>query len=63
MIACFAGPSFHEGSGSPAACARAEAEKSGADKTGNAAIVFSKARRPIPDNGTLDFIFDLPEKL
>src|SRR5208282_6811017 len=52
-IACFACPSFHEGSGSPAASACAETEKSGADKAGNAAIVLSKARRPILDEPVL----------
>jgi hypothetical protein len=48
-IACLAGPSFHEGSGSsdPAARAREEMERSDDDKAGSTAKLESTARRLI----------------
>jgi hypothetical protein len=46
-IACFAGPSFHDGSAplEVAVCADAEMDASGAEKTGTNANVESRARR------------------
>jgi hypothetical protein len=49
VIACFAGPSFHEGSGSPdvADCACEETGMNCDDKAGSTANVESRARRLI----------------
>ena len=56
-IACFAAPSFHDGSSPPGAavCAGADAERNGVDKAGSVAKVASRTRRLIPENGLLGF--------
>ena len=49
-MAALAGPSFHDGRGSPGAvCARAEIERNGPDKSGSAASPPRTARRFGPD--------------
>jgi len=53
-IACFAGPSFHDGSNPPGVCAGAETGRSGADNAGSSANVESRTRRLIPEG----FMFD-----
>src|SRR5262249_46237350 len=59
-IACFAGPSLHDGSKSPAiaVCASAEKETSGADNAASNASAESRARRLTPEEGAIEFMFD-----
>jgi hypothetical protein len=57
-IACFAGPSFHDGSNPPGVWAGAEMGSSGPDNAGSNASVESRARRLIPDEGTIGFMVD-----
>jgi hypothetical protein len=57
-IACFAGPSFHDGSNPPGVCAGAETGRSGPDNAGSSANVESRTRRLIPEEGAIDFMFD-----
>ena len=61
-IACFAGPSFHEGSAAleVVVCADAGAVNSGTDKAGSSAIVESKARQSIPERGRFPFMLTTP---
>jgi hypothetical protein len=60
-IACFAGPSFQDGSKSPAlaVCASADMETSGADNAGSNASVESRARRLMPEEDAIGCMFDL----
>src|SRR5215831_505781 len=61
-IACFAGPSFHEGSKPPpgvAVCAKAKTGRSGPDNAGRSASVESRTRRSIPEEGAIGCMFDL----
>ena len=57
MIACFAAPSFHDGSRPPdvAVWAGADAGRNGADKAGSIAKVESRTRRLIPEDRMLGF--------
>jgi hypothetical protein len=56
MIACFAAPSFQDGSGSAAACASAGRGTKGAGRMGSAAKVESRTRRLIPEEEGVDGI-------
>jgi len=56
IIACFAAPSFQDGSGSPAAWASAGRVTKGAGRMGSAAKVESRTRRLIPEEEALDVI-------
>src|SRR5262249_52005953 len=59
-IACFAGPSFQDGSKSPAVagCAGADTGRSGPDNVGSNASVESRTRRLTPEQGAIGFMFD-----
>jgi hypothetical protein len=57
-IACFAGPSFHDGSNRPGVCVGAETGRIGPDNAGSSANVESRTRRLIPGEGAIGFIFD-----
>jgi hypothetical protein len=59
-IACFAGPSFQDGSKSPAAavCARAERGRSSSDNVGSNAKVDSRTRRFTCEERASGLIFD-----
>ena len=64
-IACFAGPSFHDGSRPPGAavCAGADAERNGADKAGSIANVESRTRRLIPEDRMVGFMLGSSQTL
>src|SRR5262245_40092557 len=58
-IACFAGPSFQDGSKPPpavAVCATAATGRSGPDNASNNASVESRARRLILEEGAIGFM-------
>jgi hypothetical protein len=57
-IACFVGPSFHDGSNPPGVCAGAETGRSAPDNAGSSANVESRTRRLIPEEGAIGFMFD-----
>jgi hypothetical protein len=60
MIACFAGPSFHEANGAACdPCARANAENSVWPKVGSKAKPEIKTRRLMMDEQPSDFMFHL----
>src|SRR5262245_3481327 len=62
-IACFAGPSFHDGSKLPpgvAVCAKAETGSSGPQNVASSTNVESRTRRLIPQDGAIGCMFDPP---
>jgi hypothetical protein len=57
MIACFAGPSFHDGRTPARPCAFAAVATTSSDRAGNAAAVDSRTRRLIREEGRVGFMF------
>ena len=57
-IACFAGPSFQDGSTPLDVCAGAETGRSGPHNAGSNASIESRTRRLTPEEGAIEFIFD-----
>src|SRR5271170_3604638 len=64
-IACFAGPSFHDGSAAVdvAVCADAETDKNRAHIAGRSAKVEMRARRPMSVDGSIGFIVSISRAL
>ena len=60
-IACFAGPSLHDGSKSfvVAVCARVDTGSSGPDNAGSNANVESRTRRLTPEQGAIGFTLEI----
>jgi hypothetical protein len=57
MIACFAGPSFHDGRTPARPCAFAAVATASSDMAGSAAAVESRTRRLIREEGRVGFMF------